>query len=83
MSNATNLDSGIKLYELSDDMVTSLLESEEVLRRVKLELRKVSDQSLLQLDWDKKGINKLYEFKTTIDSILDKLYNLYAELKTY
>jgi len=83
MSNATNLDSDIKLYELSDDMVTSLSESERVLRKVKLELRKVSDQSLLQLDWDKKDINKLYEFKTTIDSILDKLYNLYAELKTY
>lgn len=83
MSNATNLDSDIKLYELSDDMVTSLLESERALRKVELELRKVSDQSLLQLDWDKKDINKLYEFKTTIDSILDKLYNLYAELKTY
>lgn len=78
-----DLTAEVRLYELTDDIVNKLSKIYYELCKVNMEMERLSNASLIDLDLSTKDVNKLYKFKQITDSLHIALQELHGEIKEF
>ena len=78
-----DLTAEVRLYELTDDILTKIGYIDYMLSKVSSEMERLSNASLIDLDLSTKDVNKLYKFKQITDSLYVALQELHGEIEEF
>jgi hypothetical protein len=78
-----DLTAEVRLYELTDDILDKIYNIDCILSKVRSEMTRLSEASLIDLDLSTKDVNKLYKFKQVTDSLYAALQELRGEIEEF
>lgn len=78
-----DLTAEVRLYELTDNILTKIGYIDYMLSKVSSEMERLSNASLINLDLSTKDVNKLYKFKQITDSLYVALQELHGEIEEF